>query len=92
MEVVLYVELGELVLVVGGVVGYGVEEVGIDFDDFFDCLGGDLVVGCGVGVGCDDDVVLEVEGECGGVVGDFDGVVGVGVVVGCCVELGWGLE
>lgn len=79
-------------MVVSCFIGYGIEEDGVDFDNFFDGLWGDLVFGCGMGVGCDDDVVLEVEGEGSCIVGDFDGVVWVRVVVGCGVELWRGLE
>jgi hypothetical protein len=82
VKTALHAEPGEPVLAVGSTTGHGAEEDAVDLDDLLDGLGGDPVAGSGSRIGSDNDAALEAEGERGGSVGDLDGAVGVGAVIG----------
>jgi hypothetical protein len=51
---------------------HGAKEVGVDFNDFFDGLGGDIGALTGTGIYGDDDTTLKDEAEGGGSVVGFD--------------------
>lgn len=84
----LHAQPGQPVLAVGGAAGHGAQQLAVDLDDLLDGLRGDPVARRGAGVGRHDDAALEAEGEGRGAVGDLDGALGVGAVVGCGSEPG----
>lgn len=86
VQTALHAQPGEPVLAIGSTTGHGAEEDAVDLDDLLDGLRGDPVAGGGSRIGSDDDAALKAEGEGCGTVGDLDGTVGVGTVVGCGAE------
>lgn len=92
VKTALHAQPREPVLAVGGATGHGAEKDRVDLDDLLDRLRRDPVAGRGSRIGGDDDAALEAEGERGCAVGDLDGAVGVGAVVGSSTEPLGGLE
>lgn len=62
--------------------GHGTQQAAVDLDDLLDRLTGNPVTGSRSRICSDDDAALVAEGEGGGAVGDLDGTLRVGVVVG----------
>lgn len=58
------------------------QQAAVDLDDFLDSLRSDPVTRSSTRIRGDDDAAFEAEGEGGGAVGDLDGALRVGVVVG----------
>lgn len=86
VQATLHAQVCEPVLAVGSATGHGAQQAVVDLDDLLDCLTRYPVAGRGPRVGGDDDAALEAEGERCSAVGDLDGAVGVGVVVGHCTK------
>lgn len=82
VQAALHAQPGEPVLAVGGATGHGAQEDAVDLNHLLDSLRGDPVAGRGSRVGSDDDAALEAERQGRGSVGDLDGAVGVGSVIG----------
>ena len=82
VQAALHAEPSEPELAVGGATGEGAQQDAVDLNDLLDRLGGDPVSGRGSRVGGHNDAALEAEGEGRRAVGDLDGAVGVGAVIG----------
>lgn len=62
--------------------GHGTQQAAVDLNDLLHRLTGNPVSSCCSRICSDNDAALVAEGQGGGTVGDLDGTLRVGVVVG----------
>lgn len=82
VKAALHAQPAEPVLAVCSATSKGSEQDAVDLDDLLDGLRGNPVTGRGTRVGSDDDAALESEGQGRCSVGNLDGAVRVGSIIG----------
>jgi hypothetical protein len=86
VKAALHSEPCEPVLTICGTTSHSSQHLIVDLNHLLDGLRGNPVAGRGSRICGDDDAALEAEGEGGGTMGNLDGALRVGTVVGCCSE------